>query len=286
MRIILVSFLAALLLVSCGKEKSVIKSQIIKKYKSTDGQIDSSKFITVQEIQSNEQGLITEFKNYNDDGTLSSFSTITYKMFNDTLPSYIAEKNEMTDKETYMLISYNDIGQRIKTKKWLKQDSSNSQVTIYRYNAKGNIIEENTDNGNDIWVYKYDKNRNRVESKHLDKGSHIYLITYNYDKKNLLVYSTSLYTSDSYTSFDSTTYAYNKDGKVIEENLYDQFHELNSKTEYKYDDKNNVISKLIAYYPYKEKTYKYSSYFDLTPAYETKEPEYKKILTIYEYKYY
>ena len=101
-------------------------------------------------------------------------------------------------------------------KKVISQDNGDKNTVTYKYDAKGNVIEESSE---------YD---GRTES-----------ITYEYDNKNNLVKST--FGSDNgYGSRYEDTYEYSSDGKLIK-SIYTQKEGYTCTYEYKYDNNGYLI---------------------------------------------
>ncbi len=101
-------------------------------------------------------------------------------------------------------------------KRVVSQDNGDKNTVTYKYDAKGNIIEESSE---------YD--------------GYTEIITYEYDGKNNLVKSTSD-SANGYGSRYEDTYEYSSDGKLIK-SIYTQKDGYTCTFEYKYDNNGYLI---------------------------------------------
>jgi len=109
---------------------------------------------------------------------------------------------------------YNTVEKMGEVQKWERTGSS----TIYIFNDKGNLIEDNSSNPDgtifEKHTYKYDGNGNLIE----------------------------MYWYNPYGSLaGKSTYKYDGNGSMIEENFYNPYGSLAGKSTYKYDSNGNRI---------------------------------------------
>ncbi|HTA62904.1 MAG TPA: hypothetical protein VK835_10630 [Bacteroidia bacterium] len=191
----------------------------------------------------------------------------------DTVTDRLVPPVELRRKYTY---KYDDNGNRTEEtccQKNINSISKDSVVnkTKYLYDGAENLIEKNLNDSNLRWLYKYNTKGNLIEQCRLSANKIKSKFTYVYDTSG---YQIERYVYKKGNKLKSkTTYAYDDKGNKAEENFSkqtdDESNNKASKKTYKYDSYGNIIE--IALYKadksLKKKTifnYEYDKYGNWT----------------------
>lgn len=190
----------------------------------------------------NDKDKVIEINEYNSDGSLSTKEIIKYN-----------DKGDMIADNTY-----NSDGS-LKFKNFKREEDNGVIIEFYyswnvlsytyKYDAMGNIIEENRFNYEGISTskstYKYDTKGNKIEGIYYLWGKLYSKSTCKFDANGYKIENTYY----SYNNFKPginsqvTKYKNNVKGNVIEEFKYDEYGKLKAKYTYKYDISDNEIEK-------------------------------------------
>jgi hypothetical protein len=148
-------------------------------------------------------------------------------------------KVKSVEQLEYLAVVVNEFGEIVNKGRFYN-------MTLIKYNEKGNKFEENIYNSGKQSVYKYDEKGNMIEENTYNAdGSLSRNRTFKYDEKGNMIkenrnnYDTRL--------FESFIRKYDKKGNIIESNSCHYDGSLRDKAIYKYDEKGNKIEENIGY---------------------------------------
>ncbi|MFV0598241.1 MAG: hypothetical protein ACK5M0_00730 [Bacteroidales bacterium] len=147
--------------------------------------------------------------------------------------------------------------------KQINGQKENYSVSLYRYDERGNCIEQIDSNYNDGITrsrvysnsYKYDNSGNVIEESSYFNNEFSNKYCYKLDE-NGNCYESISYESENDSTFSKTIYIRDKDKKKVEWIFYNKLGDINSRLIREYDDNGNVI-KGEDYNEKGELTYKY-----------------------------
>jgi antitoxin component YwqK of YwqJK toxin-antitoxin module len=147
-------------------------------------------------------------------------------------------------KEVY---KYNDIRKLIDEAAYDSEDTSSlSYRQISIFNSKGSMIEKTTilqDIQSKI-IAQYDENGNLISSMDYDNDSLHSKESFKYDISKRLVEKSLLFLASEYRYLGAykITYAYDKNGNLINEEWYNKDFNLYQKFIYRYDENGNLLN--------------------------------------------
>lgn len=244
--------------------ESVAKNLNIKslkiKLESKDKDLEAYDNITFRYISFNQQGKIVKkerFEPYNDLVPQSWIDIYEYDKNNNVIKEESSRYTRPSDSnyEEYNLESsyiskykYNDKQQRIEELYYDEDSKSYKNRVHYKYDLKGNLIEEISSNERRLYVY--DERDNLVKEIDLDEDT-LLLRHLKYDKNNrkveLIKFRNEYLLYGDVPKFEKEKYFYDNKGNLIRSETYyvkdNDIDELIGKKEYVFDNKNRLISK-------------------------------------------
>lgn len=152
--------------------------------------------------------------------------------------------------ENKTIYKYDEKGKLLEYDK-LKPNGDLYEKFTCELDEKGNLVKldvSNADRSSErrIYTYKYDKKGNIIEEKNYDDGFYMIKTTYKYDKKGNKIEQNNF---DSNGNFNSkSTYKYNEKGNKIEWNFFDSQGYFFRRQVYKYTyDKHDNWTQKIEY---------------------------------------
>ena len=151
------------------------------------------------------------------------------------------------DQPTRGLFTYDDNGNATQ-EVWYDSADQLMGKTLFSYDPKGNLIEENSSNGIRI-IYSYDSHNNRISQRILDlakdEGPRMFgpvekTVRYSYDRKNHLKEVSTSNPNGSRAwnpalQAHRIVYAYNGKGQTISQTVFNANNAVRTSTRYVYD---------------------------------------------------
>jgi YD repeat-containing protein len=162
-----------------------------------------------------------------------------------------------SDKPLRSLFTYDDKGRVIEQVSYDSADQLKGKTT-YTYDAKEHLIEEQSSNGIKI-IYAYDSHGNKTSQRVLDvakdEGPRMFgpvekTVHYTYDRKNRLTEISSYDPNGSRVwnpalQAHRITYAYDKQGRIFYQAVFNQNNTIRTTTRYGYDSFGRIGNELM-----------------------------------------